>query len=160
MFERYTEGARRTIFFGRYEASRLGSPEIETEHLLLGLLREDKALIRLVLLGVDYESAYQEISAGVTRGEMFPTSVDLPLSDDAKRVLKYACDEADRLNSKNIGTEHLLLGLLREPEFGSAKFLSKATGLELLRNRLERLPVRGPLREVSYNRRSPAPRTR
>jgi ATP-dependent Clp protease ATP-binding subunit ClpC len=79
MFERYTEGARRTIFFARYEASRLGSPEIDTEHLMLGLLREDKTLIRQALLNVDYESAYRDITAGANPSESNPsTSIDLP----------------------------------------------------------------------------------
>src|SRR6478672_1924065 len=156
MFERYTEGARRTIFFARYEASRLGSPEIDTEHLLLGLLREDKALIRQVLLNVDYESANQEISARMTRGQPFPTSVDLPLSNHGKQVLKCACDEADRLNSKNIGTEHLLLGLLGDPDFASAKSLSMVVSLDSLRNRIEALPARGPRRAVPQSRSAPA----
>ena len=156
MFERYTEGARRTIFFGRYEASRLGSPEIDTEHLLLGLLREDKGLLRLALLDVDYESAYPEIAVGADPVQTLPTSVDLPLSNDAKQVLKYACDEADRLNSKNIGTEHLLLGLLCDSNFASAKFLSRLVSLESLRKRIEALPVSGPRSAVPHVRSVPA----
>jgi hypothetical protein len=157
MFERYTEGARRTIFFARYEASRLGSPEIDTRHLLLGILREDKGLVRLVLLDMDYDAAYQEVSAGATQGETFPTSVDLPLSEDAKLVLKYACNEADRVNSKNIGTEHLLLALVEDAEFASAKFLAKTVSLELLRKRVETLPIRGPVKAVALPPRASVP---
>jgi hypothetical protein len=156
MFERYTEGARRTIFFALYEARRMGSPEIDSEHLLLGLLREDKALIRQVLLNLDYESAYRDIAGAASPVTTFPTSVDLPLSDHAKQVLKYACDEAERLNSKNIGTEHLLLGLLCNAEFESAKLLAKTTSLDSLRKRVEALPDRGPRRVVPHVRSVPA----
>ena len=72
MFERYTEGARRTIFFALYEARRLGSREINTEHLLLGLLRDDKGLTRQVLLNLDYESAYRDITGAASPVATFP----------------------------------------------------------------------------------------
>ena len=146
MFERYTEGARRTIFFGRYEASQFGSPQIDTSHLLLGILREDKALVRQVLPNVDYDSVNQELArqSGNEKARV-STSVDLPLSEDAKRAMVQAADEADRLKSTYIGTEHLLLGLLHEPEFASAKLLQKVVSLEALRKRVEALPPRSPL---------------
>ena len=115
MFERYTEKARRVIFFARYEASQFGSPYIETEHLLLGLLREDKALTnRFLRSHASVESIRKQIEAHTTIREKVSTSVDLPLSNECKRVLAYAAEEAERLGHKHIGTEHLLLGLLRE----------------------------------------------
>ena len=115
MFERYTEKARRVIFFARYEASQFGSPCIETEHLLLGLLREDKALAnRFLRSSASVESIRKQIEAHTTLREKVSTSVDLPLSHECKRVLAYGAEEAERLNHKHIGTEHLLLGLLRE----------------------------------------------
>ena len=120
MFERYTEKARRVIFFARYEASHYGSPYIETEHLLLGLLREDHPLARKVLGSAgppsepSIESIKRKISDRGMLGKESPTSVDLPLSNESKRVLAYAAEEAERLAHKHIGTEHLLLGLLRE----------------------------------------------
>ena len=115
MFERYTEKARRVIFFARYEASQFGSPYIETEHLLLGLLREDKALAnRFLRSHAAIESIRKQIEAHTTIREKVSTSVDLPLSHECKRVLAYGAEEAERLNHKHIGTEHLLLGLLRE----------------------------------------------
>ena len=115
MFERYTEKARRVIFFARYEASQFGSPYIETEHLLLGLLREDKALAnRFLRSHAAIESIRKQIEAHTTMREKVSTSVDLPLSHECKRVLAYGAEEAERLNHKHIGTEHLLLGLLRE----------------------------------------------
>ena len=65
MFERYTEGARRAVFFARYEASNFGSLCIDTEHLLLGLLREDEDLMRRVLLKVDFETARQDLASRI-----------------------------------------------------------------------------------------------
>ncbi len=115
MFERYTEKARRVIFFARYEASQFGSPYIETEHLLLGLLREDKALTnRFLRSHASVESIRKQIEGHTTIREKVSTSVDLPLSNECKRVLAYAAEEAERLSHRHIGTEHLLLGLLRE----------------------------------------------
>src|ERR1035438_10449878 len=90
MFERYTEKARRVIFFARYEASQFGSPYIETEHLLLGLLREDKALTnRFLRSHASVESIRKQIEGHTTIREKVSTSVDLPLSNECKRVLAY-----------------------------------------------------------------------
>src|SRR5437899_8829347 len=115
MFERYTEKAQRVIFFARYEASQFGSPYIETEHLLLGLLHEDKALtFRFLRSHASVESIRKQIEGHITIREKLSTSVDLPLSNEYKRVLAYAAEEAERLSHKHVGTEHLLLGLLRE----------------------------------------------
>ena len=127
MFERYTEKARRVIFFARYEASQFGSPYIETEHLLLGLLREDKALTnRFLRSHASVESIRKQIEGHTTIREKVSTSVDLPLSNECKRVLAYAAEEAERLSHKHIGTEHLLLGLLREEKCFAAEILHGA----------------------------------
>jgi hypothetical protein len=124
MFERFTEKARRTIFFARYEASQFGSSFIETEHLLLGLLREDKALANRFLRSHSaVESIRVQIEGHTAEGEKVPTSVDLPLSHECKRVLAYGAEEAQRLNHKHIGTEHMLLGLLREEKCFAAQLL-------------------------------------
>ena len=113
MFERYTEKARRVIFFARYEASQYGSPYIETEHLLLGLLREDRVLANRFL---GEENAIAEIRAEIerhiTRRERISTSVEVPLTAESKKILQVAAEEADRLGHRHIGTEHLLLALL------------------------------------------------
>ena len=131
MFERYTEKARRVIFFARYEASQFGSPYIETEHLLLGLIREDKALAnRFLRSHAAVESIRKQIEARTTVREKVSTSVDLPLSHECKRVLAYAAEEAERLSHKHIGTEHLLLGLLREEKSFAAEILHER-GLRL-----------------------------
>ena len=148
MFERYTEKARRVIFFARYEATQYGSPYIETEHLLLGLLREDKALANRFLRthGV-VESIRKEIESRITIRERISTSVEVPLSAECKRVLNYAAEEAERLNHKHIGTEHLLLGILREEKSFGAELLQER-GLrlstlreEVARSTTEKVPV-------------------
>lgn len=137
MFERYTEKARRVIFFARYEASQFGSPYIETEHLLLGLLREDKALAnRFLRSHAAIESIRKQIESQTTIREKVSTSVDLPLSHECKRVLAYAAEEAERLSHKHIGTEHLLLGLLREEKSFAAEILHER-GLRLSQVREE-----------------------
>jgi hypothetical protein len=122
MFERLTEKARRVIFFARYEASHYASPYIDTEHLLLGLLREEKS-VSLWIPKVQPEIIRQRIDAATERRSPTPTNVDLPLSTEAKRVLVFAADEADRLANKHIGTEHLLLALLDEDESFAAGLL-------------------------------------
>src|SRR6516162_4243279 len=118
VFERYTEKARRVIFFARYEASQYGSPYIETEHLLLGLMREDKALAnRFLRQQGSIESIRKEIEARITIRERISTSVEVPLSAECKRILNSAAEEAERLGHKHVGTEHLLLGILRREVF-------------------------------------------
>ncbi|HXZ31406.1 MAG TPA: Clp protease N-terminal domain-containing protein [Terriglobales bacterium] len=142
MFERYTEGARRTIFFARYEASQVSSSYIETEHLLLGLLREDKALFRRVLPEVSYESIHQEVIKHTKTSSSASTSGDLPLSDEGKRALSFAAEEADRLSHRHIGTEHLLLGLLREGKHPAAELLAqRGANIEKLREEISKLPT-------------------
>lgn len=128
MFERYTEKARRTIFFARYEASQYGSRYIEVPHFLLGLARESPATF--LSFGADREGVGRAIGALCSRSpERLATSVDMPLSHACKRALAYAAEEAERMGHGHIGPEHLLLGVLREngPE---AKALA-GLGIEL-----------------------------
>ena len=116
MFERYTERARRVLFFARYEASQLGSISIETEHLLLGLIREGKGLTSRIFARsrLSLENIRKEIEGRTVFREKVSTSVEIPFSAETKRVLQFAAEEADRLLHNYIGTEHLLLGILRE----------------------------------------------
>jgi hypothetical protein len=136
MFDRFTEKARRVIFFARYEASQFGSPFIETEHFLLGLLREDKGLVERAHLNP--ELARHEVESRSRIGEKTSTSVDLPLSDASKRVLAYAVEEATGLSHDVIDTGHLLLGLMREENSMSAivirqQGLNSETAREIVR---------------------------
>ena len=127
MFERYTERARRVLFFARYEASQLGSISIETEHLLLGLIREGKGLTSRLFSRshISLESIRKEIEGRTIFREKVSTSVEIPFSTETKRVLQQASEEADRLLHNYIGTEHLLLGLLREERSVASSILSE-----------------------------------
>ena len=112
MFERYTSAARRVLLFARYEASQAGAASIRTEHLLLSLLRispglfgrmsQDDVAIRNELLG----------STGVPEAY----GSDVPLSSLAKHAMAYAAEEAEMLGHPHIGTEHLLMGLMHDPD--------------------------------------------
>jgi ATP-dependent Clp protease ATP-binding subunit ClpC len=125
MFEKYTEKARRVIFFARYEASQFGSPTIETEHLLLGLIREDKNLTARFIpkANATIQDIRKEIEGRTLIRDKVSTSVDLPFSEECKRALNSAVEESDRLGHKHIGTEHILLGLLREERSVAAEIL-------------------------------------
>ncbi len=125
MFERYTERARRVLFFARYEASQLGSVSIETEHLLLGLIREGKGLTSRIFARshLSLENIRKEIEGRTVFREKVSTSVEIPFSAETKRVLSCAAEEADRLLHNYIGTEHLLLGILREERSVAASIL-------------------------------------
>ncbi|PYU47783.1 MAG: hypothetical protein DMG54_00140 [Acidobacteria bacterium] len=132
MFERYTEKARRVIFFARYEASQYGSPYIETEHLLLGLLREDRALAKKFLGEVNSEEGIRaEIEKHITPRERLSTSVEVPLTLESKKILNLAAEEADRLGHRHIGTEHVLLGLLRVEGGSLAGEILRARGVRV-----------------------------
>lgn len=114
MFERYNEKARRVIFVARYEACSLGSPFIEAEHLLLGILREDKELTERVLdTRASFESVRYRIEAASGKRKPLPENADVPLSSGVMQVLTVAAEEAERRGSQQVGTEHLFLGLLR-----------------------------------------------
>jgi ATP-dependent Clp protease ATP-binding subunit ClpC len=124
MFERYTEKARRAIFFARYEASIAGSPYIEPEHLLLGVLREDKDLVRQFLTShAVSEEIRAQIDARTVKREKISTSVDLPLSADSRRILNITADEAP--SGGEIDTPHLLLGILRLGNHFAASLLEE-----------------------------------
>ena len=139
MFERYTERARRSLFFARYEASRLGSFVIDTEHLLLGVLRDGRGVSSRVFARwhVTYEDVLETIEGRTTFREKLSTSVEIPFSGEAKHALQCAAEEADRLLHSYIGTEHLLLGLLRdERSAASSILLEKGMRLDTVRDEI------------------------
>ena len=151
MFERYTERARRVIFSARYEASNLGASSIETEHLLLGLLREDRELAAKFLPSVEAtESIRKLIETRKPVGDRVSTSVDMPLSEECKRALAFAAEEGERLGHEYIGSAHLFLGLLGEKNCFAAELLAQF-GLKCD-------PVR--LQITSWNRAETPPRNR
>ena len=131
MFERYTENARRALFFARYEASQLGDLVIKPEHLLLGLVRSTGTAARIFAdRGVSLQDIRRDIESRVASAEKIATSVEIPFDSEAKVALQFAAEEADRLAHHHIGTEHLLLALLRVEQSSAAAIL-KNHGLQL-----------------------------
>jgi hypothetical protein len=146
MFERYTEPARRVIFFARYEASQFGSAAIESEHFLLGLIREDEKGIQCFLPNAtSIEAIRSQIEDQVPIHEKTSTSIDIPLSDECTRILSNTAEESERLGHSYIDTSHLLLGILREGNCIAAKVLT-GLGLELtsVREEIRRQPTTEP----------------
>ena len=126
MFERYTEKARRVIFFARFEASQYGSQYIETEHLLLGLLREDPALSKRFLGPTNVLAEIcTEIERKITPRERISTAVEVPLTIESKEVLNLATEESNRLGQLYLGPEHILLGILRVEGSLAARLLQE-----------------------------------
>src|SRR5262245_18660591 len=151
MFEKYTDNARRVIFFARYEASQFGGPKIESEHLLLGLMKENRDLIRR--FAPDWksiDSILKEITSRTAAGEKLPATVDMPLSDECKRILAYAMEEAERLSHTQVGPEHPLLGILRESNGAAAQVLNgHGLKLDAVREDVALNPGTGDLRQAS-----------
>ncbi|HKQ59994.1 MAG TPA: ATP-dependent Clp protease ATP-binding subunit [Candidatus Polarisedimenticolaceae bacterium] len=115
MFEKFTEKAKRTLFLARYEASQQGRKEIGTEHILLGLLKEPEESTRELFgrANVSIDLLQAELERRGPGREKLSTSVEIPFSAETRKVLEYAEEEAERLMHPSIGTEHILLGLLR-----------------------------------------------
>lgn len=156
MFERYTEKARRVIFFARYEASQYGAVQIEAEHILLGLIREDKAIAQRFFnrAQASVESIRKDVEGRIVPRTRHPQSVDLPLSLEAKRVLAFAAEESERLGNRHIGTEHLLLGLLREENSLAAEILYER-GIRLTDIRSDLLRQSGRERDSVLRKETP-----
>jgi len=144
MFERFTERARKVMALANQEAQRFNHEYIGTEHILLGLLKEGSGVGPNVLknLGVDLHKVRMEVEKRVKPGPEMVTMGRLPQTPRAKKVLEYAMEEARNLNHNYIGTEHLLLGLLRE-ENGVAAQVLTGLGLKLDEVREEVLKLLG-----------------
>ncbi|MEM1249712.1 MAG: ATP-dependent Clp protease ATP-binding subunit [Acidobacteriota bacterium] len=115
MFEKYNEKARRALFFARYEASKLGSRVIESEHVLLGILREGEESVGELLrrFRVKPEEIRREIEGERVFVERISSTAELPLSEESKKILAYATHEAESMLHGSVGSEHLLVGILR-----------------------------------------------
>ncbi len=145
MLEKFTDRARKVINLARQEAERLGHEFIGTEHILLGLVKEGSGVAANVLenLAVDLEKVRVEIERYVsTPGEPVISSSSLPFTPKAKRVLELAMEEARNLEHNYIGTEHLLLGVLREQDGMAAQVLLKL-GVKLEDVRAELMELLG-----------------
>ncbi|HEY3414253.1 MAG TPA: ATP-dependent Clp protease ATP-binding subunit [Armatimonadota bacterium] len=141
MWQRFTERTRRVIFFAQEEAARLGENYVGTEHLLLGLVRENDSVAARILerLGVNLGRVRQEIERQVARGDG-RLGQEMQLTPRAKRVIDLAYEEARQLNNNYIGTEHLLLGLVRESDGIAGRVLARL-GVDLDRTRREVLSL-------------------
>ncbi|MFN7940429.1 MAG: ATP-dependent Clp protease ATP-binding subunit [Thermoanaerobaculia bacterium] len=115
MFEKFNEKARRALFFARYEASKLGSRVIESEHVLLGILREGEETVAELLrrFHVKPEDVRREIEGERVFVERISSTAELPLSEESKKILAYAAHEAESMLHSAVGSEHLLVGVLR-----------------------------------------------
>ncbi len=138
MFERFNEHVRRSLFFARYEASRVSSRSISTRHVLLGMLREaDPAFTDLLeRKGLDARELRAQLLGEHVSVERVSTSPDLPLAEETKKALAYAVHEAESMGHANVGSEHLVLGLLRIEGSTAAQYLT-ARGVELFQLREE-----------------------
>jgi ATP-dependent Clp protease ATP-binding subunit ClpC len=115
VFEKFNEKARRALFFARYEASKLGSRVIESEHVLLGILREGEETVTELLrrFHVKPEEIRREIEGERVFVERISSTAELPLSEESKKILAYAAHEAESMLHAAVGSEHLLVGILR-----------------------------------------------
>ncbi|WP_109487998.1 Clp protease N-terminal domain-containing protein [Occallatibacter savannae] len=139
MFERFSENARRAVFFARAQASAFGAEEITPELLLLGMLqRPALELIRLIheMDEDGLDRMREQIEAEIPRGNQISLSVDVPVPQELKRVFEYAIEESDT-GLKTVQPGHLLIGILREAGCQAAGLL-RANGaeLEVLRQRM------------------------
>jgi ATP-dependent Clp protease ATP-binding subunit ClpC len=127
MFEKYTEKAKKVLFLARYEASQMGSKVIGSEHLLLGLLKEGDELVQELFArsNVNVELLRAEIEARGPSGEKQVTPIEIPFSEEAKKVLASAEEEAERLLHPNVSDEHVLLGLLRVEDSAAGRILAE-----------------------------------
>jgi ATP-dependent Clp protease ATP-binding subunit ClpA len=134
MFERYTEKARRSIFFARWEAGRFGSPMIEPEHLVLGLTR---------CTNIVHEGLRADIEQLAIKSTPASTSVDLPVSNTLKRAMILAGQEAEQLGHQHVGVEHLLLGLMVDEHDSPVPGLLRKHGIDraLVLSRIPDAPV-------------------
>src|SRR5687768_13853154 len=126
MFERFTDRARRAMTLANQESQRLAHDHVGTEHLLLGMVKEGSGLAAVVLreFRVDLSVVRQQVEQMGHGPSKTPPPMKLQQTERLQRVLRYAIDEAAELGHNYVGTEHLLLGLLREPEGTAARVLA------------------------------------
>ncbi len=127
MFEKYTEKAKKVLFLARYEASQMGSKVIGSEHLLLGLIKEGDEMVRDLFQrsNVNLELLRAELEARGPSGEKQAAPIEIPFSEETKKILSCAEEEAERLLHPYVGDGHLLLGLLRVEDSAAGRILSE-----------------------------------
>ena len=127
MFERFTERARKILAIAQEEAKNLNHDYLGTEHILLGLIREGEGVAAEVLrnMGIEFETIRLEIEREAPSGGALAILGNVPFTPNSKKVLELAVEDARNMGHNYIGTEHLLLGLIREGESIGAKILLK-----------------------------------
>ena len=125
MFERFTERARRVIILAREEAGRSGHNHVSSEHLLFGILQDGEGVATVVLqrLGLQIETVQAEVKRALAKLPKTPAYNEIPFTPQAKRVLELSIAESQQLRHNYIGTEHLLLGLMKDGQSIAAKIL-------------------------------------
>jgi ATP-dependent Clp protease ATP-binding subunit ClpC len=127
MFERYTEKARRVVYFSRKFATELGGNYIEPEHILLAILQEEPELFRSLLIApAAAEDLRARVEQAARQWPQHPEPIDIPLSPSSKRVLAHGAEDAGQQRRRKIRPGHLLIGLLREESSEAAKALQDA----------------------------------
>lgn len=155
MFGRFTERAQKVLALAQEEAVRLGHNNIGTEHILLGLIREGDGIAAkaLVALGLSLEKIQDEVESLIGRGQEQPSNI--AYTPRAKKVIELSMDEARKLGHTYVGTEHILLGLIREGEGVAARVLNNL-GVSLNKARQQVLQLLGSSEAVSSSHSTPA----
>ena len=150
MFERYTEPARRALFFARFEASQFGNLSIEPEHLLLGIAREGGSLFAKLSPSASTEAIRETVYGQAQAREKTSTSIEIPFSTPTKMALTYGAEEADGMNHQHIGPEHLLLGLLHlDGSIAESILRGQGITLEAVRDAIPAEAAAAPPQDVS-----------
>jgi ATP-dependent Clp protease ATP-binding subunit ClpC len=152
MFERFTDRARRVVVLAQEEASRLVHNYIGTEHILLGLVREGEGIAARALesAGIGLDAVRQQVEEIIGRGQE-PPSGNVPFTPQAKKVLELSLRESRRLGHNYIGTEHILLGLIREGNGVAGQVLVKlGADLKRLRQQVIQLLAEPPAEEPGH----------
>jgi len=157
MFERFTDKARRTIILAREEAEKHQHEYLGTEHILLGILRDDEGLHSKILknLGINFDHLRLEVERNLPKGTDTLTFGEIPFTPKARKVLELAVEEARLLNHNYVGTEHILLGLVREEE-GIAGNILRGMGASLLGARQQTINL---LHQSSVRSKTPKPKS-
>jgi ATP-dependent Clp protease ATP-binding subunit ClpC len=147
VFARFTERAKRATFFSRFEAGQLGHPSIDPEHLLLGVLRARLGLTSRMLAGAGLSPDHirSDVQARRETLEPLPNSVIIAFGPDTKRAIQLAVAEADRLRHDDIGTAHLLLGLMQGSTLAADILRTSGLSLDAVRRGLDDLLNEGGL---------------
>jgi len=160
MSNRFTDRVQRVIIIAQEEAKRLNHDYVGTEHILLGLIALGEGVASQVLqgLGVDLRKVRAEIEKIVGQGDNMMLLGEIPFTPRAKKVLEYAVEEAQQMGHSYIGTEHILMGLIREEEGVAARVLANL-GLKLDTVREEVLTILGDLDQKDSQKESPSPKS-